>query len=120
MRKGVLEKQLADAVVGFWRQLLGRGPDDAHAFVVQDMVIVRLRNALTAEERSLSQDDRGRQLVKQARVLLREMYGAEIEAIVAEKTGQKVISSHGDISTRTGERVEIYILESNLERQLTE
>jgi len=117
-RKGVLEKQLADDVVAFWRRVLGRGPDDARAFILQDMVIVRLKNALTTEEKSLATTDRGRQLVKQARVLLRETYGQDIEAVIAQRTGCQVISGHGDTSTKTGERVEIYILDRNLERQL--
>lgn len=117
---GVLEKQIADAVIAFWRALLGRGPEDARCFVVQDMVIVRMKGALTAEERNLAESDQGRRLVKEMRVLLREMHGDAIERVIAEKTGCKVISSHSDISTKTGERVEIYILDRNLEKSLSE
>lgn len=119
-RKGVLEKQISDAVISFWRELLGRGPEDARTFILQDMVIVRMKGVLTTEERHLVKSDRGRRLVKQMRVLLREEHSDEIESVIAEKTHCEVISSHSDISTKTGERVEIYILDRNLEKTLTE
>lgn len=119
-RQGVLEKQIADAVTAFWRSLLGRGPEDARCFVLQDMLIIRMKGTLTAEERHLAESEQGRQLVKEMRALLRKMHGAEIEPVIAEKTGCTVISSHSDISTKTGERVEIYILDRNLEKLLAE
>ena len=117
-KKGSLEKQIAEAVIGFWRELLGRGPDDARTFILQDMVIVRMKGVLTTEERHLVGSEKGRGLVKQMRVLLREMHSGEIEAVIAAKTGCQVVSSHSDISTKTGERVEIYILDQNLEKRL--
>lgn len=119
-RKGVLEKQISDAVISFWRELLGRGPEDARTFILQDMVIVRMKGVLTTEERHLVKSDRGRRLVKQMRVLLREEHSDEIESVIAAKTDCVVISSHSDISTKTGERVEIYILDRNLEKTLSE
>lgn len=118
-RKGHLERQIADAVVAFWRELLGRGPEDTRTFILHDMVIVRMKGVLTTEERHLVGSDKGRQLVKQMRVLLREMHLGEIEGVIAAKTGCQVLSSHSDISTKSGERVEIYILDRNLEKLLT-
>lgn len=118
MRKGALEKQIAEGVISFWRELLGRGPEDARTFILQDMVIVRMKGVLTTEERQLVASERGRQLVKQMRVQLREMHSGEIEAMIAENTCCRVVSSHSDISTKTGERVEIYILDRNLEKAL--
>jgi uncharacterized protein YbcI len=112
----MLEKHISEAVTAFWRDLVGRGPEDVRTFVLQDMVIVRMKGSLTTEERHLAHSDRGRQLIKQMRVLLREMHSEAIEAVVAEKTGCQVISSHSDISTKTGERVEIYILDRTLDR----
>ena len=112
----MLEKQIADAVITFWRELLWRGPEDARSYILQDMVIVRMKGTLTTEERHLVESERGRQLVKQMRVLLREMHSGAIEALIADKTGCQVISSHSDISTKTGERVEIYVLDRNLEK----
>ncbi|HLN61398.1 MAG TPA: DUF2294 domain-containing protein [Symbiobacteriaceae bacterium] len=118
-KKGSLEKQIADAVTTFWRELLGRGPEDTRTFIVQDMIIVRMKGALTREERHLVGSDRGRRLVKQMRVLLREMHSGEVEALIAEKTGCQIVSSHSDLSTKTGERVEMYILDQNIEKLLT-
>jgi len=119
MTKGTLEKQIADAIVALWRELLGRGPEEARVWILQDMVIVRMKGTLTVEERHLVQSVRGRQLVKQMRVLLRETYEDSLHSLIASRTGCQVISSHSDISTKSGERVEIYILDRNLERTVS-
>lgn len=50
------------------------------------------------------------------REVLREMYSEESEEIVEKLTGCKVLSSHSDISTKMGERIEVYVLDKDLEK----
>lgn len=115
LRKGKLENEIVSQIIKFQRELLGKGPSDAQAFIIEDMIILRLKGVLTTEEKHLAQTDQGRQVVKQMRQILRENFAADAEEIIARITGCSVISSHCDISTKTGERVEIYILDRNLE-----
>lgn len=107
---GRLEAAISEAVTKFHRELFGRGPASARAYVLGDMVIVRLQGVLTTEEQHLVKTEKGRQVVKMMRQVLRESFAAEFEEMVSELTGARVMSSHSDISTKTGERVEVFVL----------
>lgn len=52
------------------------------------------------------------------RQVLREMYSEESEEIVQRITGCKVLSSHSDISTKMGERIEVFVMDRDVERYL--
>ena len=45
------------------------------------------------------------------------MYSKTFEEIVEKYTNCKVLSSHSDISTKMGERIEVFIVDKNLEKQ---
>ncbi|VBB06249.1 Hypothetical protein LUCI_1467 [Lucifera butyrica] len=113
-----LETEISDAFIKFQRTLIGRGPEAARAYIIEDMVLIRLKGVLTVEETHLVKSSKGRQVVKEMRQVLRETFSAEAEDLISHLTGCRVISSHSDISTKTGERVEIYILDVNLEKKI--
>ena len=51
--KGQIEAQIATAITQFEREHLGRGPQEVRPWIVQDMILIRLRGVLTpAEEKS--------------------------------------------------------------------
>ncbi len=113
--KGELETEITHAVVRFEKEYMGRGPLDARSFLVDDMVLVRLKNVLTPAEHKLALDPdphRGRDLIKQVRQQLIEGGAPLLYAAVKDVLGVAVRSMHTDISTRTGERVIIFTLES--------
>lgn len=118
--KKKLEAEISSAFIKFQRELLGRGPQEAKTYIVQDMVITRFKGVLTTEEKHLVNHDTGRRLVKKMRQVLREMYSSEFEKIVEDLTNCKVLSSHSDISTKMGERIEVFVVDKNLEKLLDE
>ena len=94
---------------------MGRGPKEIHAYLINDLVLVRLQGVLTAAEQQLVRTlpaDKGRDLVKQVRTQLIEMARPVLEPIIQEITGAKVLSLHHDISTMTGEQVVILTLDA--------
>jgi uncharacterized protein YbcI len=112
--KGQLEAEISDAMVRFEKEYMGRGPLEARTFIVEDMVLVRLRGVLTLAEQQLirSEDpDRGRRLVKQMRQELIESARSLLEAVIKNITGQYVTSIHTDISTSQSERVILFTLD---------
>ncbi len=117
-KKAVLEAAISDSFIKLQRSQVGRGPVETRTYIIEDMVLVRFKGVLTVEETHLAKTDKGRQVVKEMRQILRETFSNQAEELVARLTECKVISSHCDISTKTGERVEIYILENNLEKKL--
>ncbi len=116
--KGQLEADLSAAMTQFEREYLGRGPREARSFIIQDMVLVRLRGVLTPAEEKLASERDGAQLIKQVRMRLIESARSLLEQIVFEKTGAQVITLHTDISSKTGERVFVLCLDKNLEEEL--
>lgn len=113
--KGQVEADICAAIVRFEREYMGRGPEEARCFILDDLVLVRLKGVLTPAESNLASarsDERGRMLVKQSRIELLERGRELLEAIVRDILGQAVKSLHTDISTRTGERIIIFTLDA--------
>jgi uncharacterized protein YbcI len=48
--KGQLEASIAAAVTQFERDHLGRGPREVRAWIIQDLILVRLKRVLTPAE----------------------------------------------------------------------
>ncbi|MDQ0225934.1 DUF2294 domain-containing protein [Metabacillus niabensis] len=114
--KKKLEAKISEELIKLQRELIGKGPQEAKTYIVYDMMITRYKGVLTVEEKHLVNSDPGKKLVKEMRELLREKYCQEYEKIIEQYTGCKVLSSHSDISTSTGERIEVFILDRNLEK----
>lgn len=57
-------------------------------------------------------------LVKNIHEMLHEALGSKISELVKQITHHRVVSSHSDISTRTGEMMQIFILDTDLETEL--
>jgi len=112
--KGQIESEICEAVIKFEKEYMGRGPLETKAYIIDDMVLVRMKNVLTPAEMKLSSvTDRkdGRELIKRIRITLLEQGRPVLESVVENILGIKIKSLHTDISTMTGERVIIFTLE---------
>jgi len=115
--KGQLEAEISEAVIRFEKEFMGRGPLETKTYIMDDLVLVRLRNVLTKAELKLAEGTEnkdGRELVKRLRIALLEQGRPLLEEAVEKIVGVKVKSLHTDISTITGERVIIFSLVSPL------
>lgn len=117
MTKGQMEAAITAAISQFERDYLGRGPKEARTFIIQDLVMVRLKGILSIGEQQVATQPGGIELIKQMRSRLVESFQAELAQLVEQHTVLKVISMHTDISTRTGERIFIFRLEDDLDQQ---
>src|SRR5205085_901354 len=111
--QGEIEAAVCEGVSRFEQEYMGRGPKDVHAYLVNDLLIVRLTGVLTAAEQQLVKTlpaEKGRDLLKQVRTHLIETARPVMEAMVQEITGVPVLSLHHDISTVTGEEVVLFTL----------
>ena len=115
MTQGQLEAEISDAIIRFEKDYMGRGPEETKTWIIEDMVLVRLRGVLTPAERNLAaieSGNHGRNLIKQVRIELLEKARPLLEAIIRDLTDCAVRSMHTDISTLSGERVIIFALDS--------
>jgi uncharacterized protein YbcI len=115
--KGQIEAEISEAIIKFEKEYMGRGPDETKTYIVEDMVVIRLKRVLTPAEQQLAQtadDAKGRSLIKEVRTALLEKARPLLEAMVSDITGAMVNSLHTDISTATGERIIVFTLDRNL------
>ena len=115
--RGQLEAEFTQAIIKFEKEYLGRGPLEARTFFIQDMVLVRLRGVLTPAEMKLAESREGQTLVKETRRQLFETSRALLDEIVRQILACEPISLHTDMSTRTGERVVVITVDTDLEKR---
>jgi uncharacterized protein YbcI len=110
--KGALEAEISQAVIRFEREFMGRGPLEARTYLIDDMVLVRLRGALTVpEQRLAARPDQGTRLIKQMRQELMTSKQPLLEELVQGMLGTRVRAVFTDISPCTGEGLIIMTLE---------
>jgi uncharacterized protein YbcI len=112
--KGQIEAEIGEAITKFEKEYMGRGPTETQTYLVDDMVVVRLRGVLTPAEQQLAKADdpsRGRRLIKEVRGELLESARMLLAQVVRDITDRGVVSLHTDISVTVGERVIIFTLD---------
>lgn len=115
MSKGQIEANISEALIKFEKEYMGRGPEETKTYIIDDIILIRLKRVLTPAEQQLagtSDETTGRTLIKRVRTELLEKARPLLEQIIINLTGKRVKSLHTDISTITGERVIILTLES--------
>lgn len=115
---GQIEAEISDAIIRFEKEFMGRGPLETKTYIIDDMVITRLRGVLTKAETKLLKSEhkaKGRDLIKQLRIELIESGRPLLEAVIKNITKRKIRSLHTDISTITGEKIIMFILDKPFE-----
>jgi uncharacterized protein YbcI len=118
--KGELEAEISRAFIEFEKEYMGRGPLETKSYILDDMVVVRLKKILTPAELKLVEADEhpgNRELIKQARHRLLEHARPLLEKVIWKILGVKVRSMHTDLSTRTGERIIVFTLEEKVAKK---
>ena len=114
--QGEIESAISAGMNRFEQEYMGRGPKDVHAFLLGDLVVVRLKGVLTAAEQHLVKTvspEKGRDLLKQVRTHLIEVARPTLASMIEEITGTKVVTLHHDISTLSGEEVVLFTLDDS-------
>jgi len=112
--KGQLEAEISDALTSFEKEHMGRGPIETRTYIVDDMIIVRLKGVLTKAELSLVKSDRNiraRELIKQVRIELIENGRSIFEEMIKGITRRRIRSLHTDVSTVSGEKIIVFTLD---------
>ena len=73
--QGEIEAAICEGISRFEQDYMGRGPKDIHAYLIGDLLVVRLKGVLTVAEQQLVAAlpaEKGRDLLKQVRIHLVE------------------------------------------------
>lgn len=112
-----MEMEISRVLIRFEKECMGRGPLEVRTYLLDDIVLARLKGVLTPHERRLSetQRDRSQYLLKQVRNELLEASRPMLEVLIRDIVGVDVQSVHTDICTKTGERIIAFTLERKVD-----
>ena len=116
--KGEIEAAISEAIVHFEIDYMGRGPKEARSHIVEDLILVRLKGMLTPAEQQLPKTPEGVELIKKMRSTIIDNAKAEFSRVITNATGVAVRDILTDISTASGERIFVFILDRNLGKEL--
>lgn len=118
LSKGEMENSISRALTQWEKEYLGRGSVLVKTDIVRNMIIVLLKGILTPAEQNLAKTQDGLLSIKKIRADLVESGTDQLKDLVESLTDERIGSFHTDISTRTGERIMVFMMEDNLEKKL--
>jgi len=117
--RGQMEAEVSRLIIQFEKEHMGRGPENVRTHIFEDVIFVRLSGVLTPAEKRLAKEQDGARLIKEMRLRLVDSSREALARLVVAVTGCQVVSLHTDLSTRTGERIVVFVLNRNLEHVLS-
>ena len=118
MTKGQLEAKLSEAVSKFELEYMGRGPKSIRTNILNDMIVIRLSGILSPSEQKLTDNPQGIELFKKVRSSLFEGGRGYLETLIKDIINVAIVSTHSDISTKTGEKIIIITTDKNIEEMV--
>ncbi|MBX9657325.1 MAG: DUF2294 domain-containing protein [Nitrospiraceae bacterium] len=115
LTKGEIEAAIRNAIIKFEQEFMGRGPEDVRAYIVRDLVVVRMKGVLTPAERQLAKTAEGVDMVKRIRQTLIAQGRDRLFEQVNEITGAKALALFTDINAQIGEKVLVFTVDRDLE-----
>lgn len=120
MTKGQVESKISEAISKFEIEQMGRGPEKIRTIIFQDLVIIRLKGFLSPSEKNLAQNRDGIELIKKVRTALFENARYDLEEAIKSVIDAEVISTYSDVSTKTGEKIIVIVMDKNIEEIISE
>ena len=113
--QGEIEADVCEVVRRYSIEYMGRGPKDVRAYLLEDLLIVRMFGIFTVAEQHLAAraSEKGTLLLKQVRGQLIEVARKELEAMNRVCTSVHVLSLHHDICTVTEEEILVFTLDAS-------
>lgn len=111
-----IESAISEAMTKFLKDQMGEEAEAVITQVVGDAIIVRFKGILPPAERQMVKNQDGMKLIKELKIKLTERAKPLLEAMIKNLTDAEVIDIHSDISLETGERIEIFSLNKDLEK----
>ena len=113
--KGEIEGAIRNAIIKFEQEFMGRGPEEVRAFILRDIILIRLKGVLTPAERQLAKSEDGIEMVKRMRQNLIAQGRESLSGQMTDITGARVTGLFTDIDVQSGERMIVFTFERDLE-----
>ena len=113
-----MEAKISEEIIKIEKDFMGREPIETRTYIIKDAVFVRLNGVLTPAEKQLAKTADGADLIKETRIQLLQGAGGLLKNSITEITGLSIKSFHSDLSTRTGEKIIVFVLDRDLEIEI--
>ena len=109
-RSGSMRTDLANAMVNVMKELYGRGPSGAKAWLLDDYVLIVMEGGLLRHEETLLAAGR-EETVRSHRLAFQEAIEDTTIAAVERITGRRVLNYHSQIVFEPTRAFEMFVLE---------
>lgn len=113
--KGQVEAKISEAITNFKIKHIGKGPDEVKSYIIEDMVVIRLKRALTTFEQQLAKTPEGIELVKRCRTCLLERAREVLNEPLQNLLNIEIVSFYADVNPIIGEMFIVLGLSENAE-----
>ncbi len=114
--KQEVEFEISQAMAKFFKEHLGEETEAAIVQIAGDAIIIRFKGVLPPAERLLVKNQEGMKLIKELKEKLIERAKPLLEVIIKNLINAEVVDIHSSFDPGTGERIEIFTLNKNLEK----
>jgi len=115
--KQEIEFIVSEAMAKFLKEEMGEEAQAVTTQVVEDTIIVRFKGVLPPAERHMVKNQQGVKLIKELKGKLIEKAKPLLEALIENLTNAEVIDIHSTFNAETGERMEVFTLDKDLEKR---
>jgi uncharacterized protein YbcI len=112
--KQEIESAVSKAMSKFLKEQMGEEAEQVITQVMGDTIIVRFKGILPPAERHMIKNQEGMRLIKELKVKLIEKARPLLQAMIKNLTETEVIDIHSSFNIETGERMEIFTLDKDL------
>lgn len=109
---GELLSRISDEMVRALKEFYGKGPTKAKAYMLDDMLVVVMRGAMTTAEQTMLQFGHPDQ-VRQFRQLFQDEMTERLTDRVEEVTGRRVLTYQSQVMFDPDVIVELFVLDSD-------
>jgi len=113
--KGQIEAAMSEAITKFKIDHIGKGPKEVKSYIIEDMIVIRLKGALTTSEQQLTKSPEGVALVKRCRICLLEKAQSVLENLLHSLLNVDIISFYVDVNPKIAEMFIVLGLSKNIE-----
>ncbi len=113
--KGQMEEEISKAIRKFQKDYHGKGPEDIKSYIMDNMILVRLKGTLSLAEKELIKTKEGISIIKRMEDELGENSAKELKEIIKRVTTVEVTDIYTDLSAQTEEKIRLFILDKKLD-----
>ena len=113
--KGQVEAKISEVITKFKIEHIGKGPKEVKSYIIEDMVVIRLKGALVTFEQQLTNTPKGIELVKRCRLSCLKYSQSVLAKLLHSLLNVDIVSFYADVNPLTAEMLIVLSLSKDVE-----